>query len=44
DTDWGSLLANLDAADYRGWITIDPTELPDRNAAAVAGRKHIAIF
>ncbi|MDB5298432.1 MAG: Xylose isomerase protein barrel, partial [Phycisphaerales bacterium] len=42
DTDWGSLLANLDAADYRGWITIDPTELPDRNAAAVAGRKHIA--
>ncbi|MDB5305623.1 MAG: Xylose isomerase-like barrel [Phycisphaerales bacterium] len=44
DTDWGSLLANLDAADYRGWITIDPTELPDRNAAAVAGRKHIAKF
>ncbi|MDB5172196.1 MAG: hypothetical protein JWN51_969, partial [Phycisphaerales bacterium] len=44
DTDWGTLLANLDAADYHGWITIDPTELPDRNAGAVAGRKHIAIF
>ncbi|MDB5354485.1 MAG: Xylose isomerase protein barrel [Phycisphaerales bacterium] len=42
DTDWGTLLANLGAADYRGWITIDPTELPDRHAAAAVGRKVIA--
>jgi sugar phosphate isomerase/epimerase len=41
-TDWPTLLARLDEAGYHGWITIDPTELPDRTAAAQAGRKHIA--
>jgi hypothetical protein len=41
DTDWGTLLADLDAAGYRGWITVDPTELPDRHAAAAAGRKYL---
>jgi sugar phosphate isomerase/epimerase len=41
-TDWPALLARLDEAGYHGWITIDPTELPDRTAAAQAGRKYIA--
>jgi sugar phosphate isomerase/epimerase len=35
--DWPRLLAGLDAAGYRGWITIDPTDLPNRGAAAKAG-------
>jgi sugar phosphate isomerase/epimerase len=34
DTDWPHLLANLRGADYAGWITVDPVELPDRQAAA----------
>jgi sugar phosphate isomerase/epimerase len=34
---WGELLADLDASGYRGWITIDSMELPDRAGAAVAG-------
>jgi len=42
DTDWPALLARLDEAGYHGWITIDPIDLPDRTAAAQAGRKHIA--
>ena len=33
-TDWRRLLADLDAAAYTGWLTIDPLELPDRRAAA----------
>ena len=36
-TQWGELLSNLDAAGYRGWITIDPLELSDRIAASRAG-------
>jgi sugar phosphate isomerase/epimerase len=40
-TKWGELLAALDAADYRGWITIDPLELTDRVAAAAAGAQFI---
>jgi sugar phosphate isomerase/epimerase len=36
---WGELLANLDQAGYAGWITVDPLELPDRVAAAVAARE-----
>lgn len=40
-THWPELLAALDAASYRGWITIDPLELPDRTAAAIAAAKHI---
>lgn len=39
DTNWPRLLNNLDAAGYRGWITIDPTELPHRVAGAEAARK-----
>ena len=38
---WASLLANLDEAAYRGWITLDPTDLADRPAAAIAGLKHL---
>lgn len=41
DTDWLALLANLHDADYTGWITIDPTELPDRPAAAGFALKHL---
>jgi len=36
---WGELLASLDAAGYRGWLTVDPMELPDRAAAAATARK-----
>lgn len=36
-TNWGQLLANLDAAGYHGWISIDPIELPNRSATAVGG-------
>jgi sugar phosphate isomerase/epimerase len=35
--DWPRLLAGLDSAGYRGWITIDPVDLPNRGAAAKAG-------
>jgi sugar phosphate isomerase/epimerase len=38
---WVELLANLDAAGYRGWITIDPGELMDRSAGAEAGAKYL---
>ena len=38
---WGQLLSNFEGAGYSGWITIDPTELPDRAAAGAAARKHI---
>jgi sugar phosphate isomerase/epimerase len=31
---WPELLANLDQAAYRGWLTIDPLDLPDRPTAA----------
>jgi sugar phosphate isomerase/epimerase len=41
DTGWAHLLANLRDADYAGWITLDPLELPDRAAAAVAGVAHL---
>lgn len=37
DTDWPQLLADLDAAGFHGWLTIDPLELPDRAGAASAG-------
>jgi sugar phosphate isomerase/epimerase len=40
-TRWDDLLGNLDAAGYRGWITVDPTELPDRPAAAASAAKHL---
>lgn len=34
DIDWPATLARLDEAAYRGPLVIDPTELPDRPAAA----------
>jgi sugar phosphate isomerase/epimerase len=40
-TDWGQLLARLDEAGYHGWVTLDPLELRDRAAGAVAGRKYL---
>jgi sugar phosphate isomerase/epimerase len=40
-TNWGELLADLDSAGYRGWITIDPLELPDRARAAGAGASYL---
>ena len=35
-TNWPELLARLDDSEYHGWLSIDPTELPDRPAAAIA--------
>ena len=43
-TNWGELLANLDAAGYHGWVTVDPVDpvdLTDRPAAAVAALEHL---
>jgi len=37
DVDWPHLHSNLQHAGYNGWITVDPTQLPDRPAAAKAG-------
>ena len=39
--DWQALVANLDEAAYRGWITVDPVDLTDRAAAALAGLKQL---
>ena len=37
ETPWPQLLADLDAAGYAGWMTIDPTDLADRlNSASAA--------
>jgi len=43
DTKWDHLLSNLDAAGYRGPLTIDPSDLPDRRTAAVAGVKYLKL-
>jgi sugar phosphate isomerase/epimerase len=43
DTKWDQLLGNLDGASYHGWITLDPTELTDRIAAATAGLKYLKL-
>jgi sugar phosphate isomerase/epimerase len=40
-TSWHELQTNLDAAGYRGWITIDPIESTNRRAAAAAGLAHL---
>ena len=40
-TNWEQFAAALDAAGYRGWITIDPVELADRIAAAETGLAHL---
>lgn len=42
DVDWPALFASLDASDFHGWITIDPTDLPDRPAAARIGGRHLS--
>ena len=41
DTEWEDFLADLDAAGYAGWITLDPLELSDRADAASAGLRHL---
>ncbi len=41
DTHWPQLRADLDGAGYSGWITVDPIDLVDRPAAAVAGLKYL---
>src|SRR6202011_874310 len=38
---WEKILANLDEAGYRGWITVDPVDLTDRLSAAAAGVSHL---
>jgi sugar phosphate isomerase/epimerase len=43
DTAWDKLLADLDAADYAGWITFDPVDLQDRRAAAASGMKYLRL-
>jgi sugar phosphate isomerase/epimerase len=42
--EWVELLARLDAAGYHGWITVDPVELPQRSAAALAGAKGLRLL
>ena len=42
DVKWQQLLVNLDAAGYCGSITIDPTDLANRLAAASEGLKNLA--
>ena len=39
---WEQVLSNLEGAGYASWLTVDPTELPDRTSAAAAARKHIS--
>jgi sugar phosphate isomerase/epimerase len=41
NVNWGQLLSNLEGAGYAGWITVEPTELPDRVAAAATARTHL---
>jgi sugar phosphate isomerase/epimerase len=41
DTTWNALLQNLDATGYHGFVTVDPLELTDRTAGAVAGAKYL---
>lgn len=43
DTAWDHLLENLAGVDYRGWITADPVDLPDRPAAAVKALRYIRL-
>jgi sugar phosphate isomerase/epimerase len=38
---WPTVLHNLDAAGYHGWITIDPIGLTDRVAGAAEGIKYL---
>lgn len=41
DVDWRALLTRLDEAAYRGWLTVDTLELPDRAAAATAALRRL---
>jgi sugar phosphate isomerase/epimerase len=41
DVPWNQLFSDLDSADFHGWMTVDPMELPDRLAAAGAGLKYL---
>jgi sugar phosphate isomerase/epimerase len=38
---WEEILSLLDDAAYRGWLTVDPTDLPDRPAASAAAFAHL---
>ncbi len=40
-TRWDELLGSLDESGYRGFITLDPIDLPDRAAAALAGGRFL---
>jgi sugar phosphate isomerase/epimerase len=35
------LLGNLDDAGYEGWLTVDPTELMNRPAAAAQAAEYL---
>ena len=35
--DWKTVVANLSASDYQGWLTLDPMQLSDRQPHALAG-------
>ena len=39
--DWRRFVASLEEAGYHGPVTIDPTDLPDRTAAALAAREFL---
>jgi sugar phosphate isomerase/epimerase len=39
--DWPTIISNLDQAGYQGWVAIDPVDLTDRTAAAMAGLKYL---
>jgi sugar phosphate isomerase/epimerase len=41
DTNWEQLLADLDAAGYSGWITVDPIEMTDRVTASSQAREKL---
>lgn len=44
NVNWEQLLSALDDTSYRGWITIDPLELPDRPTAATLALSHLRPF
>jgi sugar phosphate isomerase/epimerase len=39
--DWPAILANLDAAGYGGFISVQSSDLPNRASAAAAGLQHL---
>lgn len=39
--DWPMFLANLDASNYGGFVTVDTTDLTDRRTAAVSGLSYL---